>query len=268
MLTRREDGGARPGFGAGMRAVFAGFGTIARTPSLWPYALVPVLVLLVLEGIVIALAVAYVKPWVAAKVGPATDGLVMLDFGAMGGWLATAALAVIGWFVAVPLAPPLSAPALEHIVRRVELELGVPPRESLGFFRELVCGFRALAGGLAVGVPILLVLWMLEFVFPPVVVLTTPLKFVVSSLLVAWGLFDYPLTLRGIGFRERLGLMRENFASVVGFGLAFMLVFWVPCCGVALLPVGVAAATKLSVDIERSLRLRALSSLDARQAQA
>jgi uncharacterized protein involved in cysteine biosynthesis len=46
--------------------------------------------------------------------------------------------------------------------------------------------------------------------------------------------------------------MRENFPPVLGFGLAFMLVFWVPCCGVALLPVGVAAATKLSVDIERS----------------
>src|SRR5688572_32076409 len=208
MVTQGERGGARPGFGAGMSAVFGGFGTITRSPSLWPWALVPVLVLLVLEGIVIALAVVYVNPWVARNVDLPWVG-----------WLAVAVLVVAGWFVAVPLAPPLSAPALEHIVRRVEMELGVPPRQSLGFFRELACGFRALAGGLAVGAPILLLLWILEFLLPPVAVVTTPLKFVVTSLLVAWGLFDYPLTLRGLGFRERLGLMRENFASVLGFGL-------------------------------------------------
>jgi CysZ protein len=251
MLTQGERGGARPGFGAGMSAVFGGFGTIARTPSLWPYALVPLLVLFVLQTIFVVLAFTVARPLVVSLLPEASSDWGKIGVGAAG-YLAVAVLVVAGWFVAVPLAPPLSAPALEHIVRRVESELGVPSRESLGFFRELVCGFRALAGGLAVGVPILLLLWILEFLFPPVAVVTTPLKFVVTSLLVAWGLFDYPLTLRGIGFRERLGLMRENFPPVLGFGLAFMLVFWVPCCGVALLPVGVAAATKLSVDIERS----------------
>ena len=39
------------------------------------------------------------------------------------GYAAIAVLAVMAWFVAVPLAPPLSAPALEHVVRRVEAEM-------------------------------------------------------------------------------------------------------------------------------------------------
>jgi CysZ protein len=251
MLIQGEGGGVRPGFGAGMSAVFGGFGTIARTPSLWPWALVPLLVLLVLQTIFVVLAFTVARPLLVSLLPEASSDWGKIGVGAAG-FLATAVLVIAGWFVAVPLAPPLSAPALEHIVRRVETELGIPPRESIGFLRELGCGFRALAGGLAVGGPILFLLWMLEFLFPPVAVVTTPLKFVVTSLFVAWGLFDYPLTLRGIGFRERLALMRENFRPVLGFGLAFMLVFWVPCCGVALLPVGVAAATKLSVDIERS----------------
>jgi uncharacterized protein involved in cysteine biosynthesis len=64
-------------------------------------------------------------------------------------------------------------------------------------------------------------------------------------LLVAWSLFDYPLTLRGIGFRQRLAIVRDNLGCSLGFGAAFALIFWLPFCGIALLPVGVAAATQL-----------------------
>src|SRR5262245_1831893 len=81
-------------------------------------------------------------PAIPGEWGPMIGGLL--------NYLALALLIVVCWFVAVPLAPPLSAPALEHIVRRVETELGVPERPSLGFFREVICGFRALAGGLVV----------------------------------------------------------------------------------------------------------------------
>jgi CysZ protein len=241
----------RPGFGAGVSAVFGGFGTIAGTPSLWPWALVPIVILFVLEGTIIWLAMTFARPWVESLLPEATSAWGKRGVGVLG-FLAVGALAVVGWFIAVPLAPPLSAPALEHVVRRVETELGVPPRPSIGFFRELLCGFRALAGGLIAAVPIFAILSIAEFIFAPVAIVTTPLKFLVSSLLVAWGLFDYPLTLRGIGFRARLAWLRENFACALGFGVAFALIFWVPCCGVLLLPVGAAAATRLLVDIERA----------------
>lgn len=231
--------------------MLAGFKTIAGTPSLWPWALVPIVVMLALEALMVTLTwkmggrlIGRLVPAIPGEWGPMIGGVL--------NYLALAVLIVACWFVAVLLAPPLSAPALEHIVRRVETELGVRPRPSLGFFRELACGFRALAGGLVVTLPIFVVLWTVEFIFAPVAIVTTPLKFVVSSLLVAWGLFDYPLTLRGIGFRARLGLMREHFACVLGFGLAFALLFWVPCCGVALLPVGAAGAARLLAEIERA----------------
>ena len=111
--------------------MLAGFKTIAGTPSLWPWALVPSAVMVLLEALFVTLAVKFGGRFVASLI-PAVES----DWGqiAMGvlGYLAIAALVVVCWFVAVPLAPPLSAPALEHIVRRVETELGVPARPSIG----------------------------------------------------------------------------------------------------------------------------------------
>jgi uncharacterized protein involved in cysteine biosynthesis len=156
----------------------------------------------------------------------------------------------VGWFVAAALAAPLSAPALERIVEAVERQLGAPPRVPLGWFRELACGFRSLFGALLLAGPLLVVVWALEVFVPVLAPITIPAHVIVTSLLVAWGLFDYPLTLRGVGFRERLRLVGENFACVLGFGLAFALLFWLPCCGVALLPVGAAAATRLTLQIK------------------
>ena len=37
--------------------------------------------------------------------------------------------------------------------------------------------------------------------------------------------------------------MRRHIVTCLGFGAAFTLLFWVPCFGVLMLPVGVVAAT-------------------------
>jgi len=105
---------------------------------------------------------------------------------------------------------------------------------------------------LAVTLPVVLALSLLELFVPPLAVIITPLKLLLSALGVAWGLFDYPLTLRGIGSRERFQFMRRHFSVVLGFGAAFSLVFWLPCLGIVMLPVGVAAATQLYWEIERA----------------
>jgi uncharacterized protein involved in cysteine biosynthesis len=241
----------RPGFSAGFGAVFTGFGTIAREPRLWPWALVPALCLGLLEAGFVALAFTLLKPWVVAHFPEASSRIGRLGV-EVAGALAALAVAAVGWFVAVALAPALSAPALEKIVKEVERAQGLPSRPSIGFFAEMLSGFRAMTGAALLGLPLFSLLFALGFALPALAIVTTPLKFVLSSLLVAWGLFDYPLTLRGVGFRERLRFARRNLACFAGFGLAFALVFWLPCCGVVLLPVGVAAATLLVGAIERA----------------
>jgi len=225
-------------------------GLFARTSQLWPWALVPTIVFLVLVGAFGSLGMFVARPWLLELLPESTNtyGRLPSDIAGFGFGLV---VVVLGWFLSLILAGPLSAPALERIVDVVEQELGAPPREPIGFVRELFCGFRALLGALAIGLPLLLLFWLAEMLFPPLVVLTLPLHGALSALLVAWGLFDYPLTLRGVGFRERLRLMRANLPAALGFGVAFSLVFWLPCCGVVLLPLGAAAATRLTLSLRR-----------------
>lgn len=221
------------------------FAEIARTPALWPFSLVPSVVLLVLTGGFAALAVLGARPWFARHLPEVTS-----SFGRLGedvaGWLFAVALAWAGWYVALALAPVLSAPALERIVHVVERRAGAPERQPLGFLGELACGLRSLAGGTCLTFPLSALLGLIGFVFPVATPVTLPLAFLLGALLVAWSLFDYPLTLRGYGFRARLRFMREHFACVAGFGVAFALAFWLPCCAVMLLPVGTVAATRLT----------------------
>jgi len=217
---------------------------LSASPALWPRALVPTLVFAAAFGAASALAWLVARPWLVEHLPRASSELGRFGVGAAGLGFALV-LSVGGWFVALALAPPLSAPALEGLVTEIERRLDAPPRAPLGFFAEVGCGFRALCGAALVAVPAFGLLWLVQFSVPPAAVVTVPLAALLSALLVAWGLVDYPLTLRGVGFRERLRLVQRNFACVLGFGAAFALVFWLPCCGVVLLPVGAIAATRL-----------------------
>ena len=212
--------------------------------------MVPALVFLILEIGFISVSWRFVRPTVGeqlARVGWLPDALAL---GAS--WLVAALAVLLGWLLAMFLAPVLSAPALERVVGLIELELHAPARAPLGFIAEFWCGARALLSSLAVTLPLVLALSLLELLLPPVAVLSVPLKLLLSALGVAWGLFDYPLTLRGIGARQRFRFMSRHFTTVLGFGCAFSLVFWLPCLGVVMLPIGAAAATELYWQIERA----------------
>jgi CysZ protein len=231
-------------FLSGFTSLFRGPGFLLNRPGSWPYAAVPVLVFALLEGAMVAAGYYWLRPWVETLL-PETWGTYgeMLRSGA--GGAAVLLAAVLGWFVAMGLAPALSSPALERLVAAVEEARGVPPHAALGFVSELFCGFRAFAAALAFAAPILVVLWIVSLVAPVLAPLTTALKLSVAALSVAWGLFDYPLTLRGVGVRRRLQLLKRHPRPVFGFGAGVLLAFWLPCCGIVLLPVAVVAATDL-----------------------
>jgi CysZ protein len=240
-----RSGSVRLGFMTGVASLPRAFAEVSRTPELRALAVVPSLLLVILTGVTAAASVFEARPWFVRHLPEATSSLGRAGE-SVAGWFLAALLAWLGWYVALTLAPVLSAPALERIVQVVERAAGAPPRAPLGFWRELGCGLRSLTGALCVALPLYALLWLVGFVFPPATVVTLPLGAFVGTLLVAWSLFDYPLTLRGFGFRARLALMRENFACVAGFGAAFALAFTLPCCAVVLLPVGAVAATRLT----------------------
>lgn len=213
-------------------------------PGLWPYAAVPVVLFMLLEAGMVVLGYYWLRPWVEALL-PETWGTFGEVLRSGAGGAAVLLAGVLGWFVAMGLAPALSSPALERLVAAAEDARRVPARDALGFVAELVCGFRAFAAALAFGGPILLLLWVVSLVAPVLAPLTTALKLTVAALSVAWGLFDYPLTLRGVGVRRRLQFLKRHPRPVFGFGVGVLIAFWLPCCGIVLLPVAVVAATDL-----------------------
>jgi CysZ protein len=226
---------------------------LLRLPRAWPLACVPLVVFLFLEAAFVYYAVTLVQPWVERRLtghGAWLDGA-----GIAVAWLSTLVVAALGWLASLWLAPPLSAPALERLVALVEAELRAPPRAAQSFVAEFACGLRSMALASALTLPVLTVLTLLELVAPPVALVATPLKLLLGALGLAFGLFDYPLTLRGVGARERLRFTRRNLPLVLGFGSAFTLVAMVPCAFVVLLPVGVVAATRLFWETERAASL-------------
>lgn len=246
------------GFGKGFVAPFGALGLILRTPRSWPFALVPPVVFGLLEVLFVVQAWRRVRPWVADAVSGAS-WLDWLYFDLLKEYLpdvasigAVVLVAWFGWRLAGPVAAMVSAPALERLVGFAEAELQVPARPSLGFFTELWCGVRSMLLGLALTLPLEVGLTLAELVFPPVAPIATPLKFILGALGVAWGLFDYPLTLRGMRARERFSFMMTHLSVVLGFGVAFALLFLVPCFGTLMLPVGAVAATRLYWAIQRA----------------
>ncbi len=143
---------------------------------------------------------------------------------------------VLGWLLAVFLAPVLSAPRVgaRGWHRRSRLA-GAAARSRSVSSPSFWCGARAplvelgdhVAGRVGRSS-------LLELFVPPLAVVITPFKLLLGALGVAWGLFDYPLTLRGIGSRQRFQFMRRHFSVVLGFGAAFSLLFWLPCLGIVI----------------------------------
>lgn len=244
-ITHKNVQPEAPGIVAGARTLFTAFGFLLETKATWPAALVPAAVLLgLLTGVGWA-SVQFAFPAIQASL-PSGSGQISGVLWSTTSGLIALAVFVLGAMLALALTPPLCGPALEKIVALREHALGAPERRPIGFWAEIWCGFRAQIFVLLWLLPVLVALWLADFIAPPAAVLTTPLKLIVTSLALAWNLLDYPLTLRGVRMRERFLLIKRFKGACLGFGAAFAVLFWIPCgCQIVMLPVGAAAATDL-----------------------
>jgi hypothetical protein len=201
-------------------------------------------ILAILTALSVYGALAWVRPELAAALPAAETWYGELAMGAAA-YAGALFAALLGLLIAFALAPTLSAPALEGLVEKAEAELQVPARESLGWFAETWCGLRASLAALLVTGPMLLLFTLAEFAVPPLIVITVPLKLLTMAFFSAYSMLDYSLTLRGVRIRVRLKFMADVARPLLGMGAACALLFWIPCAGVALLPVGVVAGTRL-----------------------
>jgi CysZ protein len=236
---------ARPGFLAGAGALFSGFGFVLRTPAVWPLAMVPVAVGVGVTALLGGGALHLLVPAIARVFGPRW-GFVATLADVVVGALALLLAALVGFGVA----QPISGPALNGIVRRVEADLGAPARPPSSFAEDAGRALQSIAVSYAFGMPILAILLVIGFLFPPATVVTFPVKLVVLALLVSWDLCDYPLSTRGVPVGRRIAFMARNAPAMIGFGFGLALLSLVPCAMVVVLPVGVAGAARLTRRIE------------------
>jgi CysZ protein len=241
----------RLGFFAGVRALFGGLGFVVTTPSVWGWSAIPVAVATALFGGASVLGVWGGSALAARLVGDpsnawATAGLWLLQllFWAIG--------LVVAFVVAMSLAQPLSGFALDAVARKQARALGERPAPDQPFVAGALRSLRVSLTALALGLPVLGVLALVTFLFPPAGVVTLPLKFVVTGLLAAYDLLDYPLSQHGCSVEGRLRFMRRHFGAVLGFGVATAALLLVPGVGLFLLPFGVAGATRLVHAAERA----------------
>ncbi len=161
--------------------------------------------------------------------------------------LAYVLLAIASLFLGVALAQPLSGPALDSIARATLTAIEGNSRElpKVSFAASTLRSLRVTSVTLLVGVPIMVLLTLVDLIFPPAAVVTWPCKAIVAGFLATWDLIDYPMSLEDRGVRARTAWLGHNRSYALGFGMAFAAMTVVPFLGLFLLPCGVAGATML-----------------------
>ena len=244
-----QQSAAKPGFFAGFKALLQGIGFIVKTPNVWPFAMVPiVLTIFLFAGM----------SWAAVGVVP--DMIAEWDWVSdLPGWVGTiVSYAIVGVVVVLTLllsftvAQPLSGPAMERIVRSHEQAIGVTdPRPETSFIDDIGRSLISLGVSWAFGMPAMVILLILGFVMPFAEIILFPLKIFVAAMIIAWDMCDFPLTIRSMPIGRRVAFIVRNIPAVLGLSVGLALVGLVPCMLFIMLPSAVAGAAKLIVDIER-----------------
>jgi CysZ protein len=235
-----------------VKCFFGGFGFMLKTPGTWPLALVPVLVVILLGGALSGLAIHFVPSFSADLYTElaGNDGRLDTALRTMLSVLATVVAVIVSIFLAFTLSLPISGPAFEALVRRQEAELGVPPRPDTSFLSDVWLALRSSLLGLALATPVLAVLFVIGFAFPPAQVVTVPLKVLVAVFVLAWDVCDVPLGLRGIRARRRVAILSRHLGAIIGMATGVALLTFIPCGILLAMPIGVLGATRLVVAIE------------------
>jgi CysZ protein len=226
---------------AGAWHVPAGFGFLVRRPGLWPFAVLPVVlaIVLVFAGLVLAV---FVGARVEARLAPAPGDVPVWVELPVSLLLWTAILGS-GVFLGLGVALALASPALDLLSAQVEAR--VRDRAGGGGRGTAWDALQALRGSLyfLAAAPGVFLLGLVPVVGP--------------FLSLAWGgwalafqMTDPALSRRGMSFADKRRWHRSWRAESLGFGLAGMVGLLVPFANLILGPALVTGGTLLVLDLE------------------
>jgi CysZ protein len=230
---------------------FYAFGLLARTPRLWRYVLLPILVNIVVG------ATLYIGLLLAGLRG--IDGFVAglpawaAALGALLRVLLIVALLIATGFVLVRFGVVLGSPWYTRLSAELEQLRGTqaPLEQEAGLpaalrdlSRALAFELRKLLLVLALGALLLL----LNLI--PVVgqLLATAGWIALGATISCLDFFDYPLERRMLRFRDKLGVIRRSLPASAGFGLICLGLVSIPFINLLSIPLCVAAGTLFFTD--------------------
>jgi CysZ protein len=240
-----------PNFITGILAPFQGLYFILTHSATWLRALIPAIAFIVLFVVCCVPSI-----W---GLHIATDRLIHKYFSRwkhVAIWILRILLYIVAvclsLIIAMITAQPVSSPALESLVRAQERALKYPNRPEESFCSSVWRSTRIAVISLLISLAIFILLTFIELFIPPVIIVTTPVKFLVTAMILAYDIIDYPLSLHMLGVRERTPWFRHNLWAALGFGLAMEGLFLIPGACLLLLPAAVCGATRLVVAAERA----------------
>ncbi len=232
-------------FAIGFTCFFRGLALLTSTPALWPYAFLPFMI-----GLSLFFGGFW---WIAGRLSDWVQGLLQFVSSLEGAYFSILywiSLMII-WpavvfaliYVIFVLSRLLAAPFHALLAERALIELEVIENRPFRFGEWLRLSIRMIVQSLlktgafaAVG----LVLLLLSLI--PLANILAAIGFL---LIAAFDCTDYSLEAVHLTFRERIRLVRDNFAYFCGFAASLGLVFLIPGFNFFLLPAAVAGGSDL-----------------------
>jgi CysZ protein len=249
--VRAPPGGGLRDLLEGAACLVRGLRIYAATPSLWALGLMPALfALVVLAGLLVGLVLAL--PAIVAALTPFANGWSAADRDSLRLLLSLAIAIGAGWLGLISyaaLAVAIGQPFYEAISRRIDdQEGGIPGRDGTTppRWRAIARAFRDGLLLVAMSACLSVALFALGLVPLAGQTLGPVLGACAAGYLVAVELTSVALERRGLGLRERLGLLWRRRLLTLGFGLAALVLFLVPFGAVVAMPGAIAGGTLLA----------------------
>ena len=228
------------GFTAPLRAM----GFLLARPRLWPLALAPFLINLLLFTLFFWFSLTRFQSWVEA----------LLPQGDQWWWrvlfyllvvLMTLLLLVVMVYIFAMVGRVLAAPFLEMLTQRVEREYNAAGVVEIGILKSIGRAFLQESKKFLLFALLMLVLLLLNLIPGLGSVIYALLAFVAASFFLASDFLDYPLERRGLSLAEKLSYVRGLGLTGLAFGAACLVLGMIPILNLALLPLAAVGGVLL-----------------------
>ncbi|MBU6163050.1 MAG: EI24 domain-containing protein [Myxococcales bacterium] len=240
----------------GALALLMGARWLISRPSLWKYTFFSILTALVVTSLLV-LASLRTHGWLMSLLPPATDGLwswiraviwLALLIACLLGALSTGA--IVSSITAAPFNDRLSERVEEQILGHVD-----SPFAWSSFIGDVLQGVAHSLLNLAIYLPLSVVALALNLV-PVLGNLASWLAgATLTAAMLSLELTDFPQARRRFTWREKVSLVRNQPAPMLGFGLAATALLAIPFMSLIMAPVGVVGGTLLFAALQDAGRI-------------